>query len=140
MFCSKCGHEMKEGIRFCPACGNPVKKIEGQSVEVREREKGSTLGQDEPYAAPQFSNLTTPKVEVEDNTADIVSTWSFVGWRIIEMIPIVGFIVMIVFALDKSERNRANYAKAYFLIMVIQILLFVLFYSTIVGFIMQLAR
>lgn len=24
MFCSKCGQEIKAGVRFCPKCGNPV--------------------------------------------------------------------------------------------------------------------
>ena len=42
MFCSKCGHEMAEGVRFCAECGQPV----GEKVvpaEVNEFYKDETF-------------------------------------------------------------------------------------------------
>lgn len=31
MFCSKCGQEIKEGVRFCPRCGNQINGGNGQN-------------------------------------------------------------------------------------------------------------
>ena len=36
MFCSKCGKEIEEGYRFCPNCGEPIKKFEDASNISRE--------------------------------------------------------------------------------------------------------
>ena len=136
MFCSKCGNEVKEEIRFCPKCGNPVKNASQNNVEKIETTGQTASAPREavgknPYAISQSAN--------DLDGEPVVSTWSFLGYRILELIPFVGFIVMIVFAVDKSKKIRANYARAYFLIFVIQILLIVLFYSSIVGFLLSLS-
>lgn len=33
MFCSKCGQELSEGVKFCPKCGNPTSTVETPVVE-----------------------------------------------------------------------------------------------------------
>ena len=40
MFCSKCGHEMAEGVRFCAECGQPVgeKVVPAETNEVGKEE------------------------------------------------------------------------------------------------------
>lgn len=50
-YCVKCGHELAEGAKFCPACGNPVRtttdNVESENVEamkVTDEAKATELG------------------------------------------------------------------------------------------------
>lgn len=42
MFCSKCGHQLDDGAKFCSVCGQPVAE-KGQEENYREEAAGSTV-------------------------------------------------------------------------------------------------
>ena len=39
--------------------------------------------------------------------------WAYVGWQLLFSIPLVGFILLIVFSFDNSNLNRRNFARSY---------------------------
>jgi uncharacterized integral membrane protein len=43
----------------------------------------------------------------------LLGPWAYFGLQILFSIPIVGFILLIVFSLDNSNLNRRNYARSY---------------------------
>ena len=43
-----------------------------------------------------------------------LSAWAYFGYNILFAIPLVGFIMLIVFAFDSSNINRRNYARSFF--------------------------
>ena len=45
--------------------------------------------------------------------------WGYFGYQLLFAIPIVGFICLIVFSLSNSNINRRNYARSYFCIVII---------------------
>lgn len=45
-----------------------------------------------------------------------ISAWGYFGYNILFSIPIVGFILLIVFSLDSSNINRRNYARSFFIV------------------------
>lgn len=146
MFCKKCGNELKDGIRFCPKCGEPAPNVTPICKENAEdfgsdevQPVNSTIEKESETEEGFPSNPYVP-TDISDDTDQeaVVSIWQYLGWLVIQMIPIVGLIVMIVFAVDGSVKNRANYARAYFLAIAIKIVLFLLFYSVIIKFIMEL--
>lgn len=60
-----------------------------------------------------------------DNMAPVVSVKRFLGYIILFMIPVLGFIMLIVKALDKKDKNISNYAKAQLLMSLISVVLMV---------------
>ena len=55
-----------------------------------------------------------------------LSPWTYFGYSILFNIPVIGFILLIVFSLDNSNINRRNYARSYWCWLVIFIILVVI--------------
>lgn len=55
-----------------------------------------------------------------------ISAWGYVGYQLLFSIPIVGFILLIVFSFDNSSINRRNFARSYFCIWLIAIIILVI--------------
>lgn len=56
-----------------------------------------------------------------------LSAWAYFGYSLLFSIPLVGFILLIVFALSNDNINRRNYARSYFV---------AILFGFIIGFIM----
>ena len=52
-----------------------------------------------------------------------ISAWGYIGYSLLFAIPVVGFILLIVFALSESNVNRRNYARSYFCALLVVIVL-----------------
>ena len=48
-----------------------------------------------------------------------IGMWGYFGYQLLFAIPIVGFICLIVFSLSNSNINRRNFARSYFCIVII---------------------
>lgn len=48
-----------------------------------------------------------------------LSAWGYVGYGLLFSIPLVGFILLIVFSLNEDNCNRRNYVRSYFCWMLI---------------------
>ena len=64
-----------------------------------------------------------------------LSAWAYLGYNILFAIPLVGFIMLIVFAFDSSNINRRNYARSFFCayLVAIIILMVVLILALVLG-------
>ena len=62
----------------------------------------------------------------------VLSPWAYFGYSILFAIPLIGFILAIVFAFDNSNLNRRNFARSYFCGLLIAVILIVLF-AVLVG-------
>lgn len=51
-----------------------------------------------------------------------MSAWGYLGYQFLFTIPLVGFILLIVFALDNSYIARRNFARSYFCLVFIAII------------------
>ncbi len=95
MFCKYCGSELKEDANFCLSCGHRIKD------EVK-----------------------------KDNSVDIpkeykpISAWGYFGYEILFSIPIVGFILLLVFSFGgTSNVNLKNFARSYFCLLILIIII-----------------
>ena len=43
-----------------------------------------------------------------------LSAWAYFGYNILFSIPIIGWIILIIFAFDSSNINRRSYARSFF--------------------------
>ena len=57
----------------------------------------------------------------------VLSPWAYFGYSILFAIPLIGFILAIVFAFDNSNLNRRSFARSYFCGLLIAVILIVLF-------------
>lgn len=56
-----------------------------------------------------------------------ISMWGYFGYQILFAIPLVGWIILIVFALGGTKNiNLRNFARSYFCILIIMILLIII--------------
>lgn len=64
-----------------------------------------------------------------------LSAWAYFGYNILFATPLVGFIMLIVFAFDSSNINRRNYARSFFCayLVAIIILIVVLILALVLG-------
>ena len=51
-----------------------------------------------------------------------ISAWGYVGYQLLFNIPLVGFILLIIFAFDNENINRKNFARSYFCAFLIAII------------------
>ena len=62
-----------------------------------------------------------------------LSPWAYVGYNLLFSIPLLGFIMMIVFSFDSSNINRKNYARSFFCAMLIGIIISIVLAIIIFG-------
>ena len=55
-----------------------------------------------------------------------LSPWAYLGYQILFTIPLVGLIALVIFALNNDNVNRRNFARSYFCVLVIAIVIFVI--------------
>jgi len=60
-----------------------------------------------------------------------LSPWAYFGYNILFAIPIVGFILLIIFSFNNDNINRRNFARSYFCIYLIIVIILVL--SVVIG-------
>ena len=54
-----------------------------------------------------------------------LSAWAYFEYNILFAIPLVGFIMLIVFAFDSSNINRRNYARSFFCAYLVAIIILI---------------
>lgn len=52
-----------------------------------------------------------------------LSPWAYFGYNILFTIPLIGLIFLIIYAFDNSNINRKNYARSFFIVWLIVIIL-----------------
>jgi hypothetical protein len=45
-----------------------------------------------------------------------LSAWAYFGYSLLYSIPLIGFVFMILFALDSSNINRRNFTRSFFIV------------------------
>ena len=51
--------------------------------------------------------------ENENNQYRLLSPWAYVGYGLLFTLPVIGWILAIVFALNDDNLNRRNFARGY---------------------------
>ena len=51
--------------------------------------------------------------ENENNQYRLLSPWAYVGYGLLFTLPVIGWILTIVFALNDDNLNRRNFARGY---------------------------
>ena len=107
MNCPVCGTELEQGTKFCANCGASL------------QEAPIAAAQPAPQTASQERPAQTNATPIIPAQFKPIGAWGYVGYNLLYSIPVVGFIMLIVFALSNGNYNRRNYARSYFCVMLI---------------------
>ena len=127
MFCSNCGKELQPNMKFCDECGHPAPKMteprESKPEEPRPEnpiqipvptthhtEESRNTSAKEPVDTPIFSPEPEPVVPAENRP---LGPWAYFGYGLLFSIPVIGFILLIVFSFAGKNVNRKNFARSY---------------------------
>ena len=140
--CTSCGAELKEGLKFCTSCGAAVSEISPimENVEQVVAEPvaepvQATPVQLTPVVQPAPVVQPTPVVQPviqQDPMAgtkyELISTWGYIGISLLMCIPVVGQILMIVWACGGCRKlQKRNYARAMLIMFAISLVLSLIF-------------
>ena len=59
-----------------------------------------------------------------------LSAWAYFGYNLLYAIPLIGWVFMIVFALDGSNINRRNFTRSYFIVYIIYAIILAVLLAT----------
>ena len=59
-----------------------------------------------------------------------MSPWAYFGLQILYSIPLVGFIFLIIHSISRGNINRRNFARSYFCILIIVLIVFLIMIAT----------
>ena len=103
MICKNCGNEVQNVINVCPACGAPVIQ-----------EANSYANNQDVYQPPVAPATQAPVyTNVIPENYRPLSPWAYFGYSLLFSIPLVGFILLIVFSVSDANINRRNFARMY---------------------------
>lgn len=118
MNCPKCGAPLAPGASFCGNCG--------ASFSAPQPPVAQPIPQQNTYNAYP----TTPPVYQANNTLPPenkpLSPWAYFGYMLLFSIPIVGFICLIIFSVDSSNINRRNFARSYWIVIALTVIITVI--------------
>lgn len=112
MFCSNCGKVLPDGAKFCSACGQPIEiPYETPAPEPAPEPPKPEPPKSEPKAdEPLFVPAPEPVVPEENRP---LGPWAYFGYSILFSIPVIGFILLIIFSFAGKNVNRKNFARSY---------------------------
>lgn len=152
MFCKNCGGTVEDGATFCPYCGKKVESenIGSSNNNYSSGSSYNTSGSSNTnyntnsnygsnnynansgYGNTNYNTNANYGNSINSNYGNMgyvseeyrpISMWGYFGYEILFAIPIVGFILKIVFAITSKNKNLKNFALAY---LIIEIVVFVI--------------
>ncbi|MBQ9847015.1 MAG: zinc ribbon domain-containing protein [Clostridia bacterium] len=121
MLCKNCNTQIEDNARFCHACGADA-TADNQPVVT-------------PVSIPE--QPVRRQITVDDLPEHLrpLSPWSYFGLQILYIVPIIGFIFLIIFSFKKSNINRRNFTRSYWcgLIIAGAILAIILIFMLLLG-------
>ena len=123
--CNKCGASLADDIRFCTECGN---KIEEAPVGMKEVEAPQPAPAPAPVPQPVYRQPVQPQPPKTDAKPEgkyaLISTGGFIGITLLMCIPLLGQLLLIIWALGGcKKKQKTYYARACLIMMIISIVL-----------------
>lgn len=123
-YCTKCGTANQDSQNFCTTCG----------AALPASAPNPGYAPNTSYGQPSYSNTTTP-INFNVNSAyqqpiteetlpekfRPIKPWGYVGYSLLFALPLIGLIMMIVYATKDDNINRRNYARSFLWMMLLAI-------------------
>ena len=155
-FCTNCGATLPDDKNFCTECGTPVATVDATGAEPATEpvveptpasQQAPPVQQTPPpvYQAPPVQQTPPPTYQYQNTVSageavppkgskyDPITTGGYIGIMLLMCIPIVGLILMLVWAFGGCKKlNKRNLARASLIMMAIGLV-----FSLIFGFVIK---
>lgn len=96
-YCTKCGTQVADGVKFCTSCGSPMGAAQPQAAPQQPQPQAA---QPQPQYAPVY-------------TEEPISTGAYIGIFFLLMLPVINLILLIVWACGGcNKKNKTNLSRA----------------------------
>ncbi|WP_455671625.1 zinc-ribbon domain-containing protein [Phocaeicola sp.] len=121
-FCTNCGNQIPDGIKFCTLCGTAMKEaVPAQPAQqpvqqpITQQQPIQQVSQPVPaYAAP-------PDITYQEEP---ISAGGYIGIMFLIMMPLINLILLIIWACGGCKKvNKRNFARGMLVWMVITLVL-----------------
>ena len=139
--CPNCGTEIEDSARFCTHCGATIPEQAAASgtyaaaapqqpnYPPRQSYQQPAAPAQQAYRQPAPQSYPAAPQQLPPQYRPL-SPWAYFGYSLLFSIPVIGFILLIVFSFSNENVNRRNYARSFFigfiLVLIISIILGVL--------------
>ena len=156
-FCTECGTNVPDDVKFCTSCGKPIKavpKMDAAAQEAAARPSaaayslppgrvaaayspppGQAAAAYSPPPVPAAVTYGSPPGQAAADTTPlagsryaVMSTGAFILLSILFAIPLIGQIACIIMAFGAKNLNRRNFARATLIFMIIGLVISVVLY------------
>lgn len=125
MKCLKCGTENDTTSKYCIKCGSPMT---GQTPQ--ENIEKQYYNPEPAYTGNRdYNSFNNPAIHNYNRNFDYtpIGMWGYFGYQLLFLIPIIGFILLIVFSFGGTTNiNLRNFARSHFCLLLIVILILAL--------------
>lgn len=135
-FCRNCGNEMQDGEMVCKYCGTSSASGAAVHQETFNNMNGmqgagqmnaNGMNGNQMYRMQNNYNNNYQPNNNDGWDYTPISMWGYFGWELLFAIPLVGFILLLVFSFGGTRRiNLRNFARSYFCLLLALIALAVL--------------
>lgn len=116
MRCSNCGGENESGVNFCQYCGAKLEQESNFSQNDFDKGQAGQTG---------YYQLTESQLPEEYRP---LTMWGYFGYQLLFCVPCVGFIFLLIIAFGGTRNvNLKNFARSYFCVWIIAVVLILLF-------------
>lgn len=114
-YCTKCGTQVAEDVKFCTSCGTPMGAAQQPQPQPQPQPQQTYTQQpqqqqyQQPYQQPPYGQPYPQPAYTEEP----ISTGSYMLMFLLLMIPIVNLLCLIVWACGGSnKKNKVNLSRA----------------------------
>ena len=127
-YCTKCGTQVADGVKFCTSCGSPMGAAQPQAApqhlqpqaaqpQPQLQQQAQQAYAQQPYAQPQPQYAPV-------YTEEPISTGAYIGIFFLLMLPVINIILLIVWACGGcNKKNKTNLSRALLVWMLIGVLI-----------------
>lgn len=142
MFCPNCGRNLDNGAKFCDGCGESLLEhtMPSRTTNIKEeypQSSGYNPQGSHNYTPPQpqqeYYQPTSFTQKPQIGNSEVLSIGNYIVMMLLAGIPIVGFILLLVWSFSSSaNQNKKNWARAT-LIMGLVVVAFSILFSSIIA-------
>ncbi len=157
MFCEKCGSKLPENAEFCGSCGAKTESVQPAAVHDQPAppppppppaqaapsqsytppvQAAPSQSYTPPAQATPFQSYTPPAqapVHSGQRESETLSIGNYICMFLLMCIPLVGIILLFVWAFGDTNWNRKNFARAALIMSAIALLLWIIAGGLIMG-------
>lgn len=134
-FCQSCGATLEPGAQFCKSCGAPV--ATAASAASQPVYQAAPPVYQQPAAGYAHGTQSAPIMP----GSEPLTVGQYLGMMLLGAIPLVGFIMYLIWAFGSEVNiNRKNYSRAVLIMMLIGIALSIFFGIVMAGFMATMWR